>query len=199
MGGPPGPAMARRAGQLTMQFNVSGLLKEPTGATRRLEVDATITAPADACGLDSIWDRSSGIRVAGPVSMMRTDAGIWVRARLSCEVVCACSRCLAPHSQSTELSVDEEFYPRGQGPMLEEADETQLITPDNVLDLIPTMQQYAALAIPMSPLCAPRCAGMCQTCGSNLNAAACPCARSAADPRWEALAGLAAPRGGAGG
>lgn len=182
-----------------MQFNVSGLLKEPTGATRRIEVEGTISAPADAFGVDSIWDRSSGIGVRGPVSMMRTDAGVWVGAKVASTVVCACSRCLAPHEQSAVLSIDEEFYPRGHAPMLDEADETQFISPDNVLDLVPTMQQYAALAIPMSPLCAAGCAGICHSCGADLNAVRCACGHRAADPRWAALAGLATRPGGAGG
>ena len=186
------------ANPTAMQFNVSGLLKEPTGATRRQEIDGAIKAPVDTFSVDSIWDRSSGISITGSLSMVRTDVGIWMRAQVKCTVVCRCGRCLAPHAQSMELSIDEEFFPNGHRAILDEADETQFISPDNVLDLNPTMQQYVALAIPMSPICTARCAGMCQGCGANLNSSECLCAAHSVDPRWAALASLDPQPGGAG-
>lgn len=158
-----------------MQFNVSGLLKESPGSVRAMDVDGRFGAPAQGA-TDSIWDRSFGMRVEGAVSMMRTDAGIWVQATLSCEVVCTCGRCLEPHLRDIDLAVDEEFYPAGSPAQVEEADETQFISPDNVLDLLPTIHQYAALGVPMKPLCNEKCAGMCPGCGVNLNLEGCSCA-----------------------
>ncbi len=175
-----------------MQFNVSGLLKEPSGSTRTFDVDGTAKAPGSIGGFDSIWDRSSGMGIAGSVAMMRTDVGIWVQANLTCEVVCACSRCLVAHARVIDLAIDEEFYPEGALARLDDADETQFISLDNVLDLLPTMQQYAALGIPMSPLCRNDCAGMCDSCGLNLNVTTCSCSDRHNDPLWGQLLDLRA-------
>ncbi len=187
-----------RAGLLAMQFNVSGLLKEPGGSTRSFDVDGAAKAPGSTVGVDSIWDRSSGMHIAGSVAMMRTDVGIWVQASLSCEVVCACSRCLVAHARVIDLAIDEEFYPKGSLARLGDADETQFISMDNVLDLLPTMQQYAALGIPISPLCRKDCAGMCDGCGLNLNVATCSCSARLSDPRWSQLLDIPASSGATG-
>lgn len=178
-----------------MQFNVSGLLKEPSGSTRTFDVDGTAKAPGSIVGVDSIWDRSSGMRIAGSVAMMRTDVGIWVQASLTCEVVCACSRCLVAHARIIDLAIDDEFYPDGSLAGLDDADETQFISINNVLDLLPTMQQYAALGIPMSPLCRDECAGMCDSCGLNLNVSTCSCSVQLSDPRWGRLLNFPASSG----
>jgi uncharacterized protein len=45
------------------------------------------------------------------------------------------------------------------------------------------------LNIPMKPLCRPDCAGLCPTCGADLNQTRCACAKSV-DPRWAGLAVL---------
>ena len=181
-----------------MQFNVSGLLKEPSGSTRKFDLDGTAKAPGAIVVVDSIWDRSSGMHIAGSVAMMRTDVGIWVRASLSCEVVCACSRCLMAHPRVIDLSIDEEFYPEGSLARLDDADETQFISVDNVLDLLPAMQQYAALGIPMNPLCRYDCAGMCYGCGVNSNVTTCSCAAQLSDPCWSQLLDIPASSGATG-
>ncbi len=47
------------------------------------------------------------------------------------------------------------------------------------------------LAIPMKPLCKTTCAGICQTCGVNLNVERCKCkTKVSIDPRLEKLVGL---------
>jgi uncharacterized protein len=42
----------------------------------------------------------------------------------------------------------------------------------------------------MKPLCEENCAGLCPSCGSNLNDGPCDCKHEAIDPRWEGLQGL---------
>ena len=170
-----------------MQFNVSPLLKEPTGSTRNFDLDEAALAPRSAFGIDTIWDRSSGMGLKGQVNMLRTDAGVWVTASVACTVVCSCGLCLTSHPRTIELAIDEEFYPSDTRAREDDADESQFISADNILDLLPTVQQYAALGIPMKPVCRDNCAGMCQSCGADLNRNGCTCATRLADPRWGPL------------
>jgi uncharacterized protein len=174
-----------------MQFNVSPLLKEPTGSTRTFNLDEAAKAPRSAFGVDSIWDRTSGMGLSGEVTMFRTEDGVWVTAGVSCTVVCACSLCLTSHPRTIELAINEEFYPEGSAAREDEADETQFISMDNVLDLLPTIQQYASLGIPMKPVCRTDCSGICQSCGTNLNETPCTCAKRIIDARWGPLLNLA--------
>ena len=174
-----------------MQFNVSPLLKEPTGSTRTFTLDEAAQAPRSAFGVDTIWDRSSGMGLNGEVTMLRTEDGVWVTAAVSCTVVCACSLCLTSHPRTFELTIDEEFYPEGSAAREDEADETQFISMDNVLDLLPTFQQYASLGIPMKPVCRTDCSGICQNCGTNLNVTPCTCTKRIIDARWGPLLNLA--------
>ena len=51
-------------------------------------------------------------------------------------------------------------------------------------------REVVLLDSPSTPLCRPDCAGLCPTCGTNLNEGSCDCAPPPADPRWAGLAGL---------
>ncbi len=54
-------------------------------------------------------------------------------------------------------------------------------------DLTEAVRQYTALAVPMKPLCQADCAGICPTCGQNLNQGACACPPPEGDTRREKL------------
>ena len=43
------------------------------------------------------------------------------------------------------------------------------------------------LDTPSTPVCRPDCAGLCPTCGIDLNDGQCECVGPPADPRWAAL------------
>jgi uncharacterized protein len=55
------------------------------------------------------------------------------------------------------------------------------------LDLRSIAREVVLLDTPATPLCRPDCAGLCPTCGTNLNEASCECAGPPVDPRWAAL------------
>ncbi len=57
------------------------------------------------------------------------------------------------------------------------------------LDTRPLVVEQLQLLIPMRSLCREDCAGLCATCGADLNTGPCDC-REPADPRWAALARL---------
>ena len=75
------------------------------------------------------------------------------------------------------------------GAKLPEPDETGSFTIDehHILDLTEAIRQYRVMALPMKPLCREECAGLCPTCGKNLNTGPCDCPANEIDPRWAKL------------
>jgi uncharacterized protein len=72
-------------------------------------------------------------------------------------------------------------------------DSDELRTPyvaDDKLDLETWARDAIALALPEQILCRPDCAGLCPTCGKDLNVEPHTHDEERLDPRWEALAEL---------
>ena len=49
------------------------------------------------------------------------------------------------------------------------------------------MRDALLLDLPAAPLCRDDCAGLCPSCGIDLNQFTCSCDMSIPDPRWDAL------------
>lgn len=58
------------------------------------------------------------------------------------------------------------------------------------IDLTQAVVDQVVLALPLKPLCAEACKGLCSRCGQDLNVAPCACGEEPADPRFAALKGL---------
>jgi uncharacterized protein len=58
------------------------------------------------------------------------------------------------------------------------------------VDITEPIRQVLILAVPLKPLCAETCRGLCASCGANLNETGCDCKRDNTDPRWEGLKGF---------
>jgi uncharacterized protein len=57
----------------------------------------------------------------------------------------------------------------------------------HILDLTEAIRQYIVTAMPMKSLCREDCAGLCPTCGKDLNQGKCGCKQEELDPRWAEL------------
>ncbi len=79
----------------------------------------------------------------------------------------------------------ERFTPEGGT----DRDEDAYPMTGNDLDLEPMARDAVLLELPLAPLCAPDCRGLCPQCGANRNLGDCECA-PARDPRWSALDAL---------
>ncbi len=152
-----------------MQFNVATQLREPIGAVRHYVLEGTVEhAP-----------------VTGQAVFTRTDAGILVQAECKTQATWVCARCLSPYTVDLDLEFEEEFLPRrdiATGEVVEVLDESYEIDERHTLDLGAAVAEYAALAMPIKPLCAPDCAGLCPRCGVNLNEVTCACDTRHAHP-----------------
>jgi len=110
-----------------------------------------------------------------------------------------CSRCLATAEVTLGLSIEEEYYPTvdiASGAALPPPADASafLIDAHHILNLCEAVQQQRILAEPMQPLCRPDCAGLCPSCGADLNTGSCTCPRAGIDARWAALSELAETR-----
>ena len=168
-----------------MLYNLSQLMKEPTGSIRTFNLDEALTGPE--WGVD---------RMQGLIGMVRTHQGILVTANLDIQRSLICSRCLCEFVLPAMLDVEEECYPTldiHTGRHLTLPDELEgvlRIDSNHNLDLTDVLRQYVVTSRPMKPMCKPDCAGLCQYCGANLNEGSCSCDDAPIDPRWAALADL---------
>jgi len=168
-----------------MEINVSQLLKEPIGSSRKYKIDEALDIAEDK--------RDSA--VSGEISLLKTQRGILVRGELHTELELTCSRCLSAFRYPLDISFEEEYIQTidvNSGLPLESFGEPGSFTIDehHIIDFREAVRQYALLLIPMKPLCREECAGLCRECGRNLNQGPCGCPVRTVDPRWSKLMNL---------
>ncbi len=121
---------------------------------------------------------------------------IRLRAHFSAGFEVHCARCLEPVQLPVEGDFDLIFRPNSAvtdaGEHAITPDETEIgYYQDSGLLLEDVVREQVLLSLPSRILCKPDCQGLCPRCGQNLNQAKCSCSSAPADPRWNALAGLA--------
>ena len=108
------------------------------------------------------------------------------------ELELGCSRCLEPFRLPVDQAFELRYLPQAEAstePESEVADE-DLETSfyrDEQIDLNELLREQFYLALPMKPLCAEACRGLCPQCGTNLNTGTCDCEPVWDDPRLAAL------------
>jgi uncharacterized protein len=132
----------------------------------------------------------AGAAVDVDVVLEASDGGIVVAGTVNAPWVGECRRCLDEVLGELVVEVRELYEPHHRfNPAPEDEDETYPLTGDT-LDLAPLARDAVLLGLPPAPLCRADCAGLCPTCGADLNAGPCECPPAAADPRWLALDAL---------
>jgi uncharacterized protein len=123
-------------------------------------------------------------------------ADIRIRAAYEGRFEVACARCLEPVELPLKGDFDLLFRPEhadaesGERAITE--DETEIgYYGTNGLLLEDVVREQVLLSLPGRTLCKQDCKGLCAHCGQNLNAGSCNCSQTVADPRWNALQGLA--------
>jgi uncharacterized protein len=157
-----------------MQINVAQLLKESVGSNRSYQLDKSI-------GADDISS------VKGDLTLTRTKSGIIVNGEMTANVTGICSRCLKQIDYKIDYTFTEEFSPHIDTPKdqnLPGEPDCPTIDDSHVLDLSEIIRQYTVLTMPVKPLCRSDCAGICPSCGHDLNHGHCKCPPQASDQRW---------------
>jgi uncharacterized protein len=166
--------MARR----TDVFDLARLGLAP-GEGRRLDLAVTID-PLDFGGQTYAVE---GGTVPARLEISRmSGSGHALRLRFAVDLDGPCQRCLEPAGQYVEVDAREVHQPGGGD---------ELSSPyvhGDELDLRAWARDALALALPSQILCREACAGLCPTCGANLNEAGLDHAHEAPpDPRWAKL------------
>jgi uncharacterized protein len=160
-----------------MNINVAQLLNEPIGSSRSYQID-------EGLGTDDINS------VKGEVTLIRTNRGLMAKGEITAGVIGTCSRCLKAIDYEVNYDLEEECLPSvSASEALSLPDQTDNITIDesHMLDLSEVIRQYTLLTVPAKPLCHPDCAGICSSCGHDLNKGPCQCPSHAYDQRWSKL------------
>ena len=157
-----------------LKLQVGFLLSEGVGKSVDMEFDVPSLRIDDDLTLSMLQ---------GQLHLSRTSYGILVQGDLQTTLTAECRRCLDEVNFTATLPIEEIFI----APPRSDAEFT--VADDGILDLVPLVRQETLLAIPLSILCKPDCAGLCATCGANLNDGPCDCVPDI-DPRFAALKAL---------
>jgi uncharacterized protein len=160
-----------------MRINVAQLLKEPIGSNRSYQIDESL----DTDDINS---------VKGEITLIHTNRGLMAKGEIKASVTGTCSRCLKAIDCEVNCDFEEECLPNASASeALSLPDQTDNITIDEsqIVDLSEVIRQYTLLTVPAKPLCRPDCAGICPSCGHDLNQGTCKCQPHAYDRRWSKL------------
>jgi uncharacterized protein len=152
--------------------------------------------PLKAAWFDAALGKESPYRAAedGKLSVQvhKVEEVVHVRGRASVRLGAPCSRCLEPVSLDLDAPLEIALFPQGAEPPpgidgeLQDEDMGVATYQDEMVDLAALVHDEIFLELPMNPLCGEDCAGLCASCGQNLNQGACKCEK-AVDARWQAL------------
>ncbi len=167
-----------------LAFNVAGLLAEPPGARRELDV---IAPPLDL-GAELRQSRDA----QGRLQLTRTNRGLLVQGRFSTALRLTCSRCLREIDYPISFEMGEEALPSidltSGLPLNASAEPDDLRLNDHhELELEDEFRDAIVLAEPIAPLCREDCPGLCQVCGTELAGGNHDHPDADVDPRLEAL------------
>lgn len=169
-----------------MIYNVAQLLKAPLGADLRQAIAGTIHLNSEEATVVS--------PVEGEVRFQHTNQGVLASGEFIVTVRMQCVRCLEMVDIPLTVPFSEMFIPtldivsgRPMPPITEE--QGFPIDARHHLDLTELIRQQVILALPAQPICREECAGLCPTCGMNLNQNPGH-AHAEVDNRWEALVNL---------
>lgn len=162
----------KAAGALVV--GVADLLRRP-GSTRHEHVEAVL---GDLAVTGS--QVPEGAPVELDVRLESVNEGIVVTGTVSAPWTGECRRCLRPVTSSLRADVLEVYEDEPvEG-------ETRQLDVDRV-DLEPLARETVLLELPMAPLCAEDCAGLCAECGADRNLGDCGHGGPRVDDRWAAL------------
>jgi uncharacterized protein len=172
-----------------MQFKVKDI------GEQGVDVDVPVTAAwlADQCPDLDTRPGPGGLRFTGRLEPSGED--YLLQGQLKGNLDTICSRCLEPATLALDVPVAVVYVEKGSEKP-DEDDEDQLEAPDTltfengVVDLAPEIRDEILMAIPVSVLCRPECAGLCPVCGGNRNQNPCDCVEREG-ARVGKLAGLA--------
>jgi uncharacterized protein len=123
----------------------------------------------------------------------KVEEKVFITGRISAHIKMNCARCLQPHEERIDDTFEATYLPQPDIQEKEEEIELEEIDLDvsyytgNSIALYDVLREQLLLLIPLKPLCKPDCAGLCPSCGKDLNTGTCHCNRRSVDPRLAVL------------
>ena len=120
---------------------------------------------------------------------------ILLRGRMQGRLELQCSRCLNSFAAPVEADFDLLLVP-GPEPVSAEPEELNATDLDldfysgEVINLEAILREQILLLLPLKPLCAESCRGLCPHCGADLNQETCSCREEKSSSPFAALAKL---------
>jgi uncharacterized protein len=133
------------------------------------------------------------------LSYYRAGTELFLQGMVEAATRASCARCAEDFATSTKREFRYVLAPKSIG-YDEERDlrvedlEFSVYDGDEV-DLAPLVREQVLLALVERPLCRENCAGLCASCGANLNEGRCDCRVETVDPRFAVLRNLKVGRG----
>lgn len=154
-----------------LKFSVSALEKAPVTRSGELDAGFLDLSPADAF--------APAGKVKFDLTAQLVSGGVLVSGSCACLMHTSCGKCLKEFDFLLEAPALKIFF---------ELEENQ-----EELDTAEDIRAELLLELPMNPLCAPDCQGLCPVCGCDRNEKTCTCGASDAAEKvspWSALDGL---------
>lgn len=163
--------------------DVSALIDQP-GASRPVELDVPVPEGFEV----PLTSFQGEVAVDGVLESLVD--GVLLRGTVAVDAAQTCARCLEPAPDVRVVAeVAELFTDPATLEHAEDLEEGYAIR-DAMIDVDALIRDALAQATALAPLCREDCAGLCPTCGTNLNTASCDCHDEPADDRWSALSDL---------
>jgi len=155
--------------EASYEVDVRSILEDLGGI---LEIDADIALPVLFLGTEEFGPTGPG-RLKATVT--NTGAGIVVSGTVEVDVRAQCSRCLRDFVLTVTGDVEGFYVMPGAERDLPDEQEHGFVRQGSA-DIIEAVLSALALELPFAPLHAIDCAGICPTCGADLNESECSCA-----------------------
>lgn len=145
-------------------------LLENLGAS--VEVDGEMSLDCFVVGDEEFLTHAP---VTFSVTLTNTGVGIVASGTVKAPATATCSRCLESFALMLEGEIEGFYVQPGRDVEIPEEQEVEPIASDNTVDIWPALSAALTLEAPFAPLHDEDCAGLCLTCGCNLNEEACSC------------------------
>ena len=157
------------------------------GEARELELDV----PVDDVVIAGQRYQSEPAAPRARLEVTQTSSGWHFRLRAAAAMLGPCWRCLNPATVALEADVREyAAFDRPQGGVFDEDLDSEYLDGES-LDVVAMTRDALVDLLPPAILCRDDCAGLCPTCGADLNIGPCDCPPPPPDSRWSALAEIA--------
>ncbi len=132
---------------------------------------------------------TAGTNISLAFKAESVDDGVLITGQVKSHATGECGRCLDP----IDLEIDQRFqelylYASRKSDNPEEDDELFVLDGDDA-DLEIAIRDTVILSMPVNPVCAQDCEGLCPQCGEKWVELPEDHAHEVADPRWSGLAG----------